>query len=493
MAYNAGFDMVPRLSTSLEDKKLWRKFINAIKEEFRDDTNFYVTGDYIEFDVGGRPKLPFEGHKFLSFSVSTGAGQADVGNGLYLAIVVRIAAEHFGMNRVQPWHEASGGRSYYGPAEVHESILSYSQIDEPSSTATTTPAPLSSTTTAPPLFQITTLPTKGRALVAQAAIRKGTRILSERPLFTLDGRDCHDVIGAIASKLKALRRPEQDRFLTLSNSKRSDASMHPFLGTYITNSLPCSRNPAGTAYYHHGAGAQPAEPDATGIFPTISLLNHSCVPNTCYSFNTRTRHGTVHALRAIPAGEELTIAYLDDDAPRADRRERLQFGFDFACACTACSLPAAQQAASDTRRKHIHVLRSSGVREKPPPRNSAAAATAADLFPLRTLHNCHMLIELLRQEYGEAARLSGVYDTALRTCLAHRDAARTGVFAWRVYEALAVELGEDSPLAQEMRDLAADPTGSQRWETTSADWRTTSEAVPGGSDIEEFERWLFRL
>ncbi|KAK3317590.1 hypothetical protein B0T19DRAFT_446548 [Cercophora scortea] len=478
--HNAGFDMVPRLSASLEDKKLWRKFINHVKEKFKADVNLHVTEDYIEFDVGDRPKLPFEGHKFLRFSLIIGSdGTAAAVNGAYLAVIAGIAQEYFGMERLQGWNDELGTRGHYTAAEVHESILSYSQLDLPPPSVA--PTSTTTTTTAPPFFQITILPTKGRALIAQTAIPKGTRILSERPLFTLSAHDPRDIITAIASALQSLPKPDQQGFLTLSNAHRIDTGLHPFLGTFITNSLPCDRD-----LYRGDPQRRPA-PDTTGIFPTISLLNHSCVPNTVYAFNPRTRFGTVHALRAIPVGEELTMTYVPEDAARADRRDRLQGSFNFICACAACELPPAQLGASDARRTQIDVLRSSIEN------NPARETKDADVFQLRMLHNCYVLAQLLREEYGEAARLSWVYDMALRTCLKNEDLGRAGVLARRVYEALVVELGEDSQLAQEMRGLVPDPKGSQRWDMVSAHWRTTSEAVPEGLDGEEFERWLFKI
>lgn len=46
---------------------------------------------------------------------------------------------------------------------------------------------------------------------------------------------------------------------------------------------------------------------ATGFFPALSLLNHSCDPNTSVAFTGRTVE--VRALRPIPRGQELLHCY----------------------------------------------------------------------------------------------------------------------------------------------------------------------------------------
>ena len=44
--------------------------------------------------------------------------------------------------------------------------------------------------------------------------------------------------------------------------------------------------------------------------------------------------------RAVRAGEELTIAYIETDAPRSSRRAKLASGYHFDCGCARCSAEA---------------------------------------------------------------------------------------------------------------------------------------------------------
>lgn len=68
MGIDAGFDMYPPLSKGVLDRQNWGRFIDFIKEHYKDDTQVKIRPNYINFNVGEGPMLPFEGHKFLCFS-----------------------------------------------------------------------------------------------------------------------------------------------------------------------------------------------------------------------------------------------------------------------------------------------------------------------------------------------------------------------------------------------------------------------------------------
>ncbi|KAM6463189.1 SET and MYND domain-containing protein 4 isoform 2-T2 [Liasis olivaceus] len=75
---------------------------------------------------------------------------------------------------------------------------------------------------------------------------------------------------------------------------------------------------------------------ATGLFPTLSLLNHSCDPNTSVVFTGSTAE--VRALRPIPEGQELLHCYGPHRCRMgaAERRRRLLAQYFFECQCQAC-------------------------------------------------------------------------------------------------------------------------------------------------------------
>ncbi|XP_060500879.1 histone-lysine N-methyltransferase SMYD3 isoform X3 [Panthera onca] len=71
-----------------------------------------------------------------------------------------------------------------------------------------------------------------------------------------------------------------------------------------------------------------------GLYPSMSLLNHSCDPNCSIVFNGP--HLLLRAVRDIEAGEELTICYLDMLMTSEERRKQLRDQYCFECDCIRC-------------------------------------------------------------------------------------------------------------------------------------------------------------
>ena len=132
MGIDAGFDMYPRLSQGAVDRQNWGRFIDFIKQHYRDDTQVEVKPNYIEFKAGEHPTLPFEGHKFLRFSSKVSGPTAAATNvESYIGTVTRIAVTQFG-SRIRRWHEAADVFGVYDWSEVNESLRSYEQVGGPS-------------------------------------------------------------------------------------------------------------------------------------------------------------------------------------------------------------------------------------------------------------------------------------------------------------------------------------------------------------------------
>ena len=103
---------------------------------------------------------------------------------------------------------------------------------------------------------------------------------------------------------------------------------------------------------------------ALGLFPALSMFNHSCLPNTCFAapgqlgpsqhtcaghtlpelgqrsgVHTAGQEMQVRALRSIEPGEQLTVSYINLVEDRATRRDLLASSKHFHCACERCSEP----------------------------------------------------------------------------------------------------------------------------------------------------------
>ena len=85
-----------------------------------------------------------------------------------------------------------------------------------------------------------------------------------------------------------------------------------------------------------------------GVYPGASMINHSCRPNAVQSFyffpseyqrqemETNVPMLQVTTCQKVEAGEEITISYCDNSAPRHMRRRELLEGYKFLCDCSWC-------------------------------------------------------------------------------------------------------------------------------------------------------------
>ncbi|XP_076240125.1 uncharacterized protein LOC143182785 [Calliopsis andreniformis] len=78
---------------------------------------------------------------------------------------------------------------------------------------------------------------------------------------------------------------------------------------------------------------------ARALYPTVALMNHSCVSNTCHSISPTDFRIRLRTTVDIPSGGELYGSYTHSLYPTMLRREHLLEGKHFACACPRCSDP----------------------------------------------------------------------------------------------------------------------------------------------------------
>ncbi|XP_051126295.1 histone-lysine N-methyltransferase ATXR2 isoform X2 [Andrographis paniculata] len=142
------------------------------------------------------------------------------------------------------------------------------------------------------------------------------------PLFSLD------IYGHIIGMFElnnldlVVASPIEDYFLYIddlpcSQKKEAEKITKPFLDALGEDySIPCQ----GTAF-----------------FPVQSCMNHSCNPNAKAFKREEDRDGqaSIIALRRILKGEEITISYIDEDRPYAERQELLA-DYGFRCGCPRC-------------------------------------------------------------------------------------------------------------------------------------------------------------
>ncbi|KAM5150718.1 SET and MYND domain-containing protein 4 isoform 3-T6 [Callospermophilus lateralis] len=84
---------------------------------------------------------------------------------------------------------------------------------------------------------------------------------------------------------------------------------------------------------------------ATGIFPVVSLLNHSCSPNTSMSFTSTV--ATIRAAQRIRKGQEILHCYgpHQNRMGVAERQQKLRSQYFFDCSCPSCQTEELRTAA----------------------------------------------------------------------------------------------------------------------------------------------------
>ncbi|KAK6536587.1 hypothetical protein TWF281_000814 [Arthrobotrys megalospora] len=452
MGYDAGFDLVPQLSQSPEDKTLWTTFISKIQDRYSSDPDVEFKQNYIEWKKGEHPLLPYSGHKFMRFSSKISGRCEEVEEDLIE--VARIARGVFG-KRVHWWSELCDDFGVYGWKEVNESLKAYDEVEEPEEQEDT-----------PKLFTIQTIPNKGRALIATQDIPPGTRIIAEKPLFTMKSTvpSINLLETPISQILNSLPEHQKSQYHSLHNNYKGK---HPTVcGIFKTNALPCGcDSPVG------------------GVYLTISFINHSCLPNTHHSWNDLTKRETIHSTRLIKSGEELTIAYATED-PSKLRQKKLKENFGFTCTCQLCSLSPRKIKFSDRRRGEIQALD-----------NSIAYGGKILTDPTGCLKDCRRLVKLLEEEYqgcSQALEARAYYD-AFQICAGQGDQARARVMAERGYKLRVCCEGEDSESTMQLKALIWDPSSHRAYGMSSMDWRSGRDEVPEGLEGDAFEKWLWKL
>lgn len=82
----------------------------------------------------------------------------------------------------------------------------------------------------------------------------------------------------------------------------------------------------------------PNEVGETGLFITMSRVNHSCLANADHLYLKNRDIKILVASRSIQAGEQITISYVPDEDADA-RKLRLRKVYKFTCCCTLCQDP----------------------------------------------------------------------------------------------------------------------------------------------------------
>ncbi|KAG9494754.1 hypothetical protein J7337_013893 [Fusarium musae] len=523
MGFDCGFDIYPRLEATAANQIIYQRFLEEITKEYgevyekegrRSDGKVLTTStesdpsdkSYIWFMVGECPHLPSNPNTcdyFLRFSSKISGGLTSPAEP-YIRGVYKIAKKYFG-GRVHFWHEMNetGDERQYGyydwrtindtskklkeqrdlidfMDEGRETTLHHSASSQCTSGVPRIPSqgskqdgsssqparndyfspssPLGTDATKN-AYVIRPVQGKGQGLFATSKIHKGTRILSEAPIFKIprDEPDIEVVDHAIIRALKILDRDHQRAFFGLHNAYGK--SHTPFLGIARTNALPLG-----------------SEAREVGIFLDASRCNHSCQANAQNTWNASIGCLTIHALRDIEEGQEITISYLGRRMEFAERQVFLKAKFFFDCSCDLCTLSLVQREKSDLRLRKIQFI------------DDSLGESTSDYDT--GLYLAHTLLHLLEEEGICDAGVPRVYYDAFQMAIANGDEARAKIFAERAYAARVLIEGDDNPDTAKLRTLTERPSQHPLYQTNKDS--PPDITPPREIDQPKFDDWLWR-
>ena len=164
---------------------------------------------------------------------------------------------------------------------------------------------------------------------------------------------------------------------------------------------------------------------------------------------------TIHTIRYIKFGEEITISY-DRGGLFDFRRTYLKEAFGFGYDCSLYSFSSLNRQVSDARCLQIKFLD-----------DAIGDPNRVINKPNKCLADCHCLLQVLDEKYkGSAgALIAKVYYDAFQISITHGDQARASVFAERGHQSRVICEGMDSSGTQRIKNQESDgePRGAYKF------------------------------
>ncbi|CAG5138041.1 uncharacterized protein ALTATR162_LOCUS274 [Alternaria atra] len=285
-----------------------------------------------------------------------------------------------------------------------------------------------------PMYAVEDISGKGKGIIATKDIPKGTRIISETAFITV-GRpiaNMEQLDMSIHQQVSSLSKDQLREFLSMDNVYPYATPIEKWRGIFRTNALPMG-----------------STLDAGGIFMKACRINHACDSNAQNFWNENLDQLTIHAVRDILEGDEITICYLSSRRDRKTRREELQENFKFTCYCRLCSLPRNQSRKSDVKLNRIHkldcIIDEGGV-------------PGLILSSRRMLSCVDEQVRLWNEPILDEVGLAQAYPDAFQIVIANGDLARARIFAERLVPLYVTTIGADTPDVIQYKKLIQDPT-----------------------------------
>lgn len=248
-----------------------------------------------------------------------------------------------------------------------------------------------------PPYKIKKVSGKGRGIIATRKINVGEIIIDEYPLMVIDSPGSEVVVDVFKDEFAKINDDVKKIILSLfdplndelklemkssikeiekSLEKQKEGETDEFKLNELTDQLESlnadldafskdEKDESETALrIFSGNSVQVCEVSSLysstegGLYHNISLLNHSCNPNSVWSWvQDDFRRKIVRAVKPIKKGEEVLANYVDTEefnfGSRDHRRSVLVDKFGFICKCSECTLDGEEWELNEQNRKDI--------------------------------------------------------------------------------------------------------------------------------------------
>lgn len=166
-------------------------------------------------------------------------------------------------------------------------------------------------------FSIQEISGKGRGLVARKIIKSGELIFKEKTEIVLKLEEVKE--ENMNNIFKSLKEENQTKFNNLKAKNDLEAS------------------PTKSAIFYNNAIN--IDEFQYGLFLTIAMVNHSCVPNAVWGSTDQAETLELRSTQDISTGTEITVNYIGDKCllmSPGERNKLLADTWGFSCSCEAC-------------------------------------------------------------------------------------------------------------------------------------------------------------
>lgn len=300
------------------------------------------------------------------------------------------------------------------------------------------------------MYEIRPSPGKGLGVFATENIKAGTRIMAESPLLIVDHE--HYLKQEIEAEFEKLSEENKKRYFELSSNHGQDPTAWPRRG--IHEDAP--EDERQRIIEQHEARVA-AEPSIISIFQTCCMemgtgaaifcecarINHSCCPNAFFAWNKRLHKETIHAIKDIKEGEEITICYCDPLHDTVSRKWALKH-YGFECDCPACGNTSKNSFAAESVDRRFRLYELSGWFL---PTFTGVIKSHED--PKKTMERAMERAALLRQEGLFTVDLAKAYLDIAAVCEQLSDYKMASTAARKALETYMKCVGPDHEVVQE--------------------------------------------